>query len=190
MKKIVRIFLFLSVVTYAGFLDFLDRHNAWIAYKNKEYHKSTSILYSLDKTQQDWYNLGNSYYKEGKYKEAINAYEKAQNSVNKYYNIGNSYFKLEDFDSSIKSYEQALKVQKDQDAQHNLELAKIQQKKSRQKQDQKSKQAEKRLQNNKQDNIQQNKLKYMLEELKNKKIPTIMYVINPTQRNQNDAKPW
>ncbi|MGW8169174.1 MAG: tetratricopeptide repeat protein [Sulfurovaceae bacterium] len=204
MKKIVFLSLFSFSVNHAGWLDFVDRHNAQRAYKMGEYQKSISILTPLDKTEQDWYNLGNSYYKEEKYKEAIKAYEKAPSNASKYHNLGNSYFKIKDYDNAIKSYEQALKIQKDKDTQYNLEITKKQQVQNSQEYKKQANQQKKYQQyqnnnqqypaipirGNQQNNLEQKQLQYMLKSLKNKKIPTMMYNIDQVQRSDHDAKPW
>ncbi len=183
MIKIVFISLFLFTLTHADWLDFIDRHNAQNAYQDREYSKSIVILTLLNKTPQDWYNLGNSYYKEGKYKAAIKAYEKAPNNASKYHNLGNSYFKIKDYDNAIRSYRQALMIQKDNDTQYNLELAK----KQLAKDSQKTKQKEVRIKNNDKQpqdmhlqGIQRNdqkekQLYYMLKSLEKKKTPTMLY---------------
>ncbi|MBN2721766.1 MAG: hypothetical protein JXQ77_02980 [Campylobacterales bacterium] len=65
MIKVVYISLFLFTLTHADRFDFIDRHNARKAYQDRQYSKSIAILTLLNKTPQDWYNLGNSYYKKG-----------------------------------------------------------------------------------------------------------------------------
>jgi len=144
MIKIVFISLFLFTLTHADRFDFIDRHNAQKAYQDRDYRKSIGILTLLNKTPQDWYNLGNSYYKEKKYKAAIKAYEKAPSNASKYHNLGNSYFKIKDYDNAIISYKQALMIQKANDTQYNLERAKKQQAKN----SQKIKQKKERIKNN------------------------------------------
>ncbi len=183
MIKIVLISLFVSTLTHADWFDFIDRHHAQKAYQDRDYRKSIAILTLINKTPQDWYNLGNSYYKQRKYEAAIKAYEKAPSNAGKYHNLGNSYFKIKDYDNAIRSYQQALIIQKDNDTQYNLELAK----KQKAKNSQESKQKEDRIINNDKQmqdihlqeipkNDQKEKQLYnMLKSLENKKTPTILY---------------
>jgi len=60
---------------------------------------------------QQYFDLGNSAYKEGKYEEAIENYEKVSDSGlesgNIYYNLGNSYFKKGKSGKAVFNYEKA-----------------------------------------------------------------------------------
>jgi len=183
MIKIVFIALFVSTLIHADRFDFIDRHNAQKAYQDRDYRKSIAILTLINKTPQDWYNLGNSYYKERKYEAAIKAYEKAPSNAGKYHNLGNSYFKIKDYDNAIRLYQQALIIQKDNDTQYNLELAKKQQAKN----SQTTKQQKNRIINHDKQmqdihlqeipkNDQKEKQLYnMLKSLENKKTSTVLY---------------
>ncbi len=62
------------------------------------------------------FNLGDAYYKQGRYEEAIQSYRNSlsytEDKLNKskvYHNIGNSYLKLKNYKESIESYKNALK---------------------------------------------------------------------------------
>jgi len=63
-------------------------------------------------TANQFFYQGNSAYKEGKYKEAIDNYEKVVSlgleSGNLYYNLGNSYFKKGELGKAVLNYEKAL----------------------------------------------------------------------------------
>nr|2AVP_A Chain A, synthetic consensus TPR protein [Methanothrix harundinacea 6Ac] len=61
-----------------------------------------------------WYNLGNAYYKQGDYDEAIEYYQKAleldPRSAEAWYNLGNAYYKQGDYDEAIEYYQKALEL--------------------------------------------------------------------------------
>ena len=94
----------------AGITDFKTIEAAKQAYKAKEYGKSAALLNTLDKElPQKEYDIGNAYYKNKKYDEAIKMYEKAEgvDDAMRYHNIGNSYFQKKKWDKAIESYEKA-----------------------------------------------------------------------------------
>ncbi len=194
MIKIVFILLFVSTLSYADWFDFIDRHDAKKAYQNREYDKSIAILTLLNKTPHDWYNLGNSYYKKGKYIAAIKAYEKAPSNINKYHNLGNCYFQIKDYDNAIKSYQQALMIQKDSDTKYNLELVKKQQAKNNQVIQYKAGQITNsgkplqavHLQKILKKDQKEKQLHDMLKKLENKKTSTILYNLILTKRSSYD----
>ena len=70
----------------------------------------------------------NQYYADGKYNEAIAAYEEVlagnYESAALYFNLGNAYFKVNNIPSAIWNYEKALKLDPtDEDIRFNLDLA-------------------------------------------------------------------
>lgn len=76
----------------------------------------------------DYFEIGNNFYKEGKYNEAIEHYQKLldQNyfSFELYYNMGNAYYKKKEFAKAILYYEKAKKINPaDEELNHNLRLA-------------------------------------------------------------------
>lgn len=84
------------------------------------------ISFAQSKTAFD---QGNNLYNQGKYTEAIAAYEtiidNGQHSPELYYNLGNAYYKLNSIAPSIYYFEKALKLNpKDKDIQNNLAFAK------------------------------------------------------------------
>ncbi|MGM0530548.1 MAG: tetratricopeptide repeat protein [Bacteroidota bacterium] len=73
----------------------------------------------------------NTYYSEGKYGEAINAYKRVLDqgyeSPGIYYNLGNAYYKTNQLAPAILNYERArLRDPGNEDIQHNLDLARSQ----------------------------------------------------------------
>lgn len=82
------------------------------------------------------FNLGDAFYKNQRYDEAIDAFQKSLMLSNDkkfkskiYHNIGNSYLKQKKFDESIEAYKNALKLNpNDEQTKYNLSYA-LQQKK-------------------------------------------------------------
>lgn len=90
------------------------------------------LLINIEKTyaQSPDYlmRLGNKYYQEQKYEEAIDTYKKilskGYESSALYYNLGNTYFRLGKLGYAILNYEKALKLSPgDEDVNYNLKIA-------------------------------------------------------------------
>jgi tetratricopeptide (TPR) repeat protein len=103
----------------------------------KEYEKQKfsdaeiSFRKALDENQKSFpadYNIGNSLYKQNKFKEAAGQYESLQDKepgkkelADIYHNIGNSYFEQQQYDKSIEAYKNSLKLRPaDEDTRYNL----------------------------------------------------------------------
>ena len=89
-----------------------------------------SLFLSLISAAQNnaWFEKGNSLYNEGKFTEAIEAYERILesefHSSELYYNLGNAYYKLNRIAPSIYYYEKALQLSpKDEDVLNNIAFA-------------------------------------------------------------------
>lgn len=113
----------------SSIFDFNIIKEANNAYEKEEYEKASNEFGKLDSNEARDYNLANSYYKDNKFKEAIELYKNIQSSnkdleFKKLHNLGNSYAKNKDFQNAIKSYEEALKLKNDKNTKENLELAK------------------------------------------------------------------
>jgi len=119
----------------AGFLDFMELESAKEAYSNGEYEKSQKLYgkyASTTKSGDSYYNEGNAFYKQGKFKEAIKSYEKATFDedilkAKKYSNMGNSYVKSQEpksLEKAVEMYEKSLKLNDDKDTKENLEAVK------------------------------------------------------------------
>lgn len=196
---------FLLVVSQSAFaLPFrsdLNRGND--LYKKGEYPQAGQAYNKiLEKKASDLkarFNLGDSLYKEEKYKESQNVFESLTGtSVPKdlrgaaYYNLGNSFFKQEDYKSAIGAYEEALKIDpKDKDARYNLELAKKmltmpkqQKDKQKEKENQQKKEDEKNKKQQK-DNKPDNKDKD--KDKQNEKEQNQQQQVKPGQMSKEDA---
>jgi Ca-activated chloride channel homolog len=113
----------------SSIFDFNIIKEANTAYEKEEYEKASNEFEKLDSNEARDYNLANSYYKDNKFKEAIELYKNTQSSnkdleFKNLHNLGNSYAKNKDFQNAIKSYEEALKLKNDKNTKENLELVK------------------------------------------------------------------
>ncbi len=157
MKKLLILFLFIGIAN-AGIFDVFKIKDAQEAYKKSDYN-TTIQDYSKIKNPSDEvrYNLGEAYYKDKKYKQALSEFKAIKSKkleFKKLHNMGNTLAHLKKIDDAIKAYEQALKIKEDKDTRYNLELLK----KMKKKQQQKKKQNKKNKKNDKKKN-QQNKNK-------------------------------
>lgn len=114
------------------------------------------------------YNLGNAYFKQGKYDEAAKQYESAgalkslsKDEVSKiYHNLGNAFLKEQKYEESINSYKNALKANpKDNDTRYNLAYAQsmLQQQQQQQNKDDKKDQNKDQKQDQQKQNQDQQK---------------------------------
>lgn len=136
---------------HANVLDFMKLNEAKKAYDSGSYEKSQKIYEKYEnrsKNAEVNYNIANTLYKQGRYKEAIKNYKKAvfddkNKRAKKYANLGNAYVKShekEGLQKAIKAYEESLKIHEDKETRENLEAVKKvlqEQKKKQQKQKQK-----------------------------------------------------
>ncbi len=136
---------------HANVLDFMKLDEAKKAYDSGSYEKSQKIYEKYEnrsKNAEVNYNIANTLYKQGRYKEAIKNYKKAvfddkNKRAKKYANLGNAYVKShekEGLQKAIKAYEELLKIHEDKETRENLEAVKKalqEQKKKQQKQKQK-----------------------------------------------------
>lgn len=150
---IIVFFVGLSMQTqnlYAGLLDFQDLDAAKRAYEAKEYENASKLYKNYAKQSEhteSYYNAGNALYKEQKYADAINSYEKAsfqekEKEAHKFANIGNAYVKQakpELLKKAVGAYEKSLKLKEDKQTRENLEAVKKYIKEQKQKQKQQNK---------------------------------------------------
>jgi tetratricopeptide (TPR) repeat protein len=127
-------------------------------YKEKKFTEAEkNYLNALGKQANSYrgaFNLGDAYYKQGKYKEASEQFEMlaakkpSSDTLSKiYHNLGNSYLKQKEFEKSINAYKNALKQNSgDEDARYNLAYAQkmLKQQQEQQKQEQEKKDEEKK----------------------------------------------
>ena len=122
--------------------------------KAEELHKENSIEYPNE--SRIHFNLGDAYYKNKKYDEAIFEFQKSlkNNELDKsdvFYNIGNAHFQKQDYKKALENYKNSLLDNStNKKAKYNYELTKQflqkqkQQKKDQQNQDKDTKEKEKK----------------------------------------------
>ena len=170
---------------HAGVLDFMKLDEAKKAYTAGDYNKSQKLYakYAQDSQNAEVnYNVANSLYKQGKYKEAVKSYEKAvfddkTKRAKNYANLGNAYVKShekEGLQKAIKAYEKSLKIKEDKATRENLEAVKKALKDQKKKQQKQKKNKDKKNKKNKKDN--KNKKDQQNQKEKNK------------QKNKSDKK--
>jgi Ca-activated chloride channel family protein len=131
-----------------------DGNKAYVAgkYKEAEDHYQKSIDLKPDNFTGG-FNLGDAYYKQGKYKEAAAKFEELSKSISgndqlsakAYHNLGNSLLKDKKYEESINAYKKSLTLNsKDDDTRYNLSYARQmmiqqQQKQNKDKKDDKDK---------------------------------------------------
>lgn len=101
------------------------------------------------------YNLGNSYYQQGKWEDAAARFSQAANSAtdpavkaDAFHNLGNSLLKQHKYAEAVKAYENSLRLRPgDAASKQNLQMAKKKLKEEQQRQQQQKKQEESRRQN-------------------------------------------
>ena len=123
------IFISNSNLKASSIFDFNTIKEANSAYEKKDFEKASNEFKKIDSNEYRDYNLANSYYKDNKFKEAIELYKNIQTSNNdlefkRLHNLANSYTKNKDFQNAIKSYEDALTLKNDKNTKENLELVK------------------------------------------------------------------
>jgi Ca-activated chloride channel family protein len=147
----------------AALLDFMKLQDAKEAYEAHNYAKAKQLYGEVAQEAghpEGYYNEGNALYKQKKYKEAIESYEKARfdtkkQRANNSANIGNAYVKLggeANLKKAVEAYEESLKTAYDKEVQENLEavkkaLKKMQKKKQQKKQNKQNKSDKKNKQN-------------------------------------------
>jgi Ca-activated chloride channel homolog len=103
------------------------------AYENKDFEKAEKYFGERAQKSPDdpaaAYSWGNALYKQDRYEEAEKAYgqavQKKQGLAQGWYNLGDALFKQDRYQDSIEAFEKALQLNpNDEDAKHNLELAK------------------------------------------------------------------
>jgi Ca-activated chloride channel family protein len=152
----------------------MELNKAKSAYEEADYESAAKIYQEYAKRTNDaqsYFNAGNSFYKQKKYKESVALYEKAIFSNEKYKakklaNLGNAHAMQGDYENLLKAkkyYEESLKMLDDLEIKDNLEnvIEKIEEQES-QEQDKKNKEdqgkkGQKKEQPNKQEQDKQDK---------------------------------
>ena len=157
------------------------------AYANNDYKKASEEVYQKalqDKSSQlkAKFNMGDAYYRQGQYDQAVEQYKNALTSTSDkvlaahaYHNIGNSYLAQKKYPESIKAYENALRSNcTDDDTRYNLAYAesmanpkKQQQQQQQQNQQQQQQQNQQQQQKPQPQDLTKQNAQHMLDALDN-----------------------
>jgi tetratricopeptide (TPR) repeat protein len=134
----------------------------------KERHTDAEVEYKKalekdPKSKEAKFNLGNSYYKQQRFDEALRAYgnsgpamKSSEERAGTYYNMGNTLYRENKFQEAVNAYKQSLRVNPDDnDARYNLQMARIKLKQQEQQKQQKKDQKQDQQQDQQQQNQQQ-----------------------------------
>ncbi len=137
-------------------------------YENQEFDKADesykkALQFNSKSTKAD-FNLGDALYKQKKYAEAIQQFQKVAESskddelkAKSYHNIGNSYLESQKYQESIDAYKKALRLNpKDNETRYNYSYA-MKKLKEQQKQNEQNKDDKNKDQQNQDKNKDQNK---------------------------------
>lgn len=175
-RKYIGFIICTLYISHCTFLIAQDDEQKLVRDGNKKYkdNKFTeaqkNYLDALGKQGNSYrgaFNLGDAYYKQGKYKEAAEQFEMlTQRKTNNdtlskaYHNLGNSYLKQKEFEKSITAYKNALKKNMDdEETRYNLAYAQkmLKQQQEQQKQNQDKKDHDKNKDKNKDKNQDKSK---------------------------------
>ncbi len=129
-KNILSLFLLGSIfypqIQQANMLDFKTLENAKQNYENKKYKEAIDNYKNVKASNEQHYNLANSYYKNKEFKKAIDSYSKIVTKdknleFKKLHNLGNSYVNEKKLEKAKEFYKKALKIKEDKETKENLE---------------------------------------------------------------------
>ncbi|RUM64950.1 MAG: hypothetical protein DSZ05_06800, partial [Sulfurospirillum sp.] len=153
--------LFMPAPSQAGILDFHEIKEGFHLYQQEQYRDAVRHFEKVAKSRRDapsWYDLGNAYYKSGRYKDAVKAYLNAKTddpalAYKIYFNLGNALFQAKAYAKALKAYQIAQKIKTEPDLEYNIELTK----KHLKQKPPKKKPGGKKKKNRQNDNRQQNR---------------------------------
>lgn len=119
------------------------------------------------------FNLGNSLFRQKKYKEALEQYQKAatltkekKEIASAFHNVGNALMEEKNYEKSVEAYKNSLKANpKDDDTRYNLAVAQYLMKKQQEQQKQQQQQKQEQQQQQKQEQKQQQQPKMQQEQI-------------------------
>ena len=217
LNRVLLILTIFSIILNAGLFDFTKLSKAEKLYSEGDYNASAKVLESFGLDSNIYrYDMANTLYKAGRYKEAIKQYKRAfgegVDELSRVYNLGNCYFKLKDYENAILAYKTALKIRDDEDVKYNLSLAikkskesKNQNKKEQKRKKKKEKSGESKKKNNKKlskkelkklkelakKKLLQKELKKILKDsLKERKVEVLMYRVKEGETQEVPKNPW
>ena len=149
------------------------------------------------------FNLGNSLFRQKKYKEALEQYQKAatltkekKEIASAFHNVGNALMEEKNYEKSVEAYKNSLKANpKDDDTRYNLAVAQYlmkkqqeQQKQEQQKQEQQKQEQQKQQQQQKQEQQQQQKQEQKQQQQPKMQQEQIEQILKALEQDERDVQ--
>jgi tetratricopeptide (TPR) repeat protein len=171
------------------------------AYKKSKYTDAEveykKALEKNPKSNEAQFNLGNSYYKQQRFDEAMREYANSGTSMKApddraatYYNAGNSLYQSNKYQEAINAYKQSLRLNpNDEDARYNLQMAraKLVQQQQQKQQNKDQKQDQNKKQQDQQQNQNQNQQQQQQKQEESKQDQTRQQVQKKNQMPKQEA---
>ena len=144
------------------------------------------------------FNLGNSLFRQKKYKEALEQYQKAatltkekKEIASAFHNVGNALMEEKNYEKSVEAYKNSLKANpKDDDTRYNLAVAQYLMKKQQeqQKQQQQQQKQEQQQQQQKQEQQQQQKQEQKQQQQPKMQQEQIEQILKALEQDERDVQ--
>ena len=127
-KYLFLLFALLGLQTQASMVDNYTLSLAYKSYQKGDFNRTlTQLKHIKARSLQSQMTLGNTYYRQGDFKKAIQTYRSIRSTSalikqKLYYNIANAYAMQEAYDKAKTYYTKTLQLGEDEDARHNLTL--------------------------------------------------------------------
>ena len=144
------------------------------------------------------FNLGNSLFRQKKYKEALEQYQKAatltkekKEIASAFHNVGNALMEEKNYEKSVEAYKNSLKANpKDDDTRYNLAVAQylMKKKQEQQKQKQQQQKQEQQQQQQKQEQQQQQKQEQKQQQQPKMQQEQIEQILKALEQDERDVQ--
>ena len=144
------------------------------------------------------FNLGNSLFRQKKYKEALEQYQKAatltkekKEIASAFHNVGNALMEEKNYEKSVEAYKNSLKANpKDDDTRYNLAVAQYLMKKQQeqQKQQQQQQKQEQQKQEQQQEQQKQEQKQQQQPKMQQEQIEQILKALEQDERNVQERR--
>lgn len=142
------------------------------------------------------FNLGNSLFRQKKYKEALEQYQKAatltkekKEIASAFHNVGNALMEEKNYEKSVEAYKNSLKANpKDDDTRYNLAVAQYLMKKQQEQQKQQQQQKQEQQQQQKQEQQQQQKQEQKQQQQPKMQQEQIEQILKALEQDERDVQ--
>ena len=125
-KLVLIVLALIGVNTQADMRTFSTQSAGDKAYVEQKYLDELEVYKKVGlRSPEDYYNLGNAYYKAGQYEEAIDTYKGVRSTdeilkAKVFHNLGNSYVRIEMYEEARVAYKKSLILKYDKQTDENL----------------------------------------------------------------------